>query len=40
MIHNISHDLKTPIALIKTYGQSVKDDIYPYGDKDSSMDII
>lgn len=40
MIHNISHDLKTPIALIKSYGQSVKDDIYPYGDKDSSMDII
>lgn len=40
MIHNISHDLKTPIALIQTYGQSVKDDIYPYGDKDTSMDII
>ena len=40
MIHNISHDLKTPIALIKSYSQSVKDDIYPYGDKDSSMDII
>ena len=40
MIHNISHDLETPIALIKTYGQSVKDDIYPYGDKDSSMDVI
>lgn len=40
MIHNISHDLKTPIALIKSYSQSVKDDIYPYGDKNSSMDII
>lgn len=40
MIHNISHDLKTPIALIKSYGQSVKDDIYPYGDKDASMDVI
>lgn len=40
MIHNISHDLKTPIALIQTYSQSVKDDIYPYGDKNSSMDII
>ena len=34
MIHNISHDLKTPIALIQTYAQSIKDDIYPYGDKD------
>ena len=40
MIHNISHDLKTPIALIKSYSQSVKDDIYPYGAKDSSMDVI
>lgn len=40
MIHNISHDLKTPIALIQTYGQSIKDDIYPYGDKNSSMDVI
>ena len=40
MIHNISHDLKTPIALIKSYSQSVKDDIYPYGDKDASMDVI
>lgn len=40
MIHNISHDLKTPIAVIKTYSESVKDDIYPYGDKNSSMDII
>jgi len=40
MIHNISHDLKTPIALIKTYGESVKDDIYPYGTKEASMDII
>lgn len=40
MIHNISHDLKTPISLIKSYSQSVKDDVYPYGDKNSSMDII
>ena len=40
MIHNISHDLKKPIALIKSYSQSVKDDVYPYGDKDSSMDVI
>lgn len=40
MIHNISHDLKTPIALIRTYAQSMKDDIYPYGDKDSSLDVI
>ena len=26
--------------MIKSYSQSVKDDIYPYGDKNSSMDVI
>ena len=31
MIHNISHDLKTPIATIKSYSESIKDGIYPYG---------
>ena len=40
LISNVSHDLKTPIALIQTYAQSIKDDVYPYGDKDSSIDII
>lgn len=40
MIHNISHDLKTPITLIQTYSQSVKDDVYPYGSKEASMDVI
>ena len=28
------------ITLKKKDGQSVKDDIYPYGDKESSMDVI
>lgn len=40
MIHNISHDLKTPIAIIQSYAQSIKDDIYPYGDKNASVDVI
>ncbi|MGN1276637.1 MAG: histidine kinase dimerization/phospho-acceptor domain-containing protein [Floccifex sp.] len=40
MIHNISHDLKTPIATIKSYGESIKDGIYPYGDLESSVDVI
>lgn len=40
MIHNISHDLKTPISIIQSYAQSIKDDVYPYGDKDSSLDVI
>ena len=40
MIHNISHDLKTPIATIKSYAESIKDGIYPYGTLDSSVDVI
>lgn len=40
MIHNISHDLKTPISIIQSYAQSIKDDVYPYGDKDASLDVI
>lgn len=40
MLHNISHDLKTPIALIKTYTQSVQDGVHPYGTLESSVDII
>lgn len=40
MIHNISHDLKTPIATIKSYGESIKDGIYPYGTIESSVDVI
>ena len=30
MIQNISHDLKTPIETIKSYGEAIKDGIYPY----------
>ncbi|MBS5115142.1 MAG: HAMP domain-containing histidine kinase [Erysipelotrichaceae bacterium] len=40
LMHNISHDLKTPIAVIKSYSESMKDDIYPYGTKESSLDVI
>lgn len=40
LIHNISHDLKTPIAIIRSYSECMKDDIYPYGDKNSSLDVI
>jgi len=40
MVHNISHDLKTPIATIKSYGESIKDGIYPYGTLDASVDVI
>ncbi len=40
MVHNISHDLKTPIATIKSYAESIKDGIYPYGTLDKSVDVI
>lgn len=40
MIHNISHDLKTPIATIKSYAESIKDGIYPYGTMEKSADVI
>ena len=40
MIQNISHDLKTPIATIKSYSESIKDGIYPYGSLDKSVDVI
>lgn len=40
MVQNISHDLKTPIATIKSYGESIKDGIYPYGTLEKSVDVI
>lgn len=40
MIHNISHDLKTPITTIKTYSESIKDGIYPYETLEKSVDVI
>ncbi len=40
LIHNISHDLKTPIATIKSYAESIKDGIYPYDTLEKSVDVI
>ncbi len=40
MIQNISHDLKTPIATIRSYSESIKDGIYPYGTLEQSVDVI
>ena len=40
MVQNISHDLKTPIATIKSYSESIKDGIYPYGTLEKSCDVI
>lgn len=40
MIQNISHDLKTPIATIKSYAESIKDGVFPYDTIEHSIDVI
>jgi two-component system sensor histidine kinase CssS len=40
LLQNISHDLKTPVMVIRGYAQSVTDGIYPKGDLTSTMNVI
>ena len=40
LVQNISHDLKTPIATIRSYSESIKDGIYPYKTLENSIDVI
>lgn len=40
LIQNISHDLKTPIATIRSYSESIKDGVYPYETLSKSVDVI
>ncbi|WP_282035274.1 sensor histidine kinase [Metabacillus indicus] len=40
LLQNISHDLKTPVMVIRGYAKSVNDGIYPKGDLTSTMDVI
>ncbi|PSL45166.1 two-component system sensor histidine kinase CssS [Salsuginibacillus halophilus] len=39
-IQHASHELKTPIMVVKTYAQSVKDGILPKKDMEKTMDVI
>ncbi|GAJ98978.1 two-component sensor histidine kinase [Geomicrobium sp. JCM 19055] len=39
-IQHASHELKTPIMVVKTYAQSVKDGILPKNTVEESMDVI
>lgn len=39
-LQQASHELKTPIMVIHSYAQSVKDRIYPKGGLDGSIDVI
>jgi two-component system sensor histidine kinase CssS len=36
----ISHELKTPVMVIRSYAQAIKDGIHPGGDLDSAVDVI
>lgn len=40
MVQNISHDLKTPIATIKSYAEAILDGVYPYGTLEESVKVI
>lgn len=40
MLQRISHQLKTPVTVIRSYVQSVQDGIYPKGDFESTMQVI
>ncbi len=40
MLHNISHDFKTPLSTIKSYAESIKDGVYPYDTLEKSVDVI
>ncbi|TCT13002.1 two-component system sensor histidine kinase CssS [Natranaerovirga pectinivora] len=40
MFQNISHDLKTPISIIKNYALSIIDDIHPYGTVEDTAKVI
>ena len=39
-LQNISHDLKTPVMVIRSYLQAIRDGIFPKGDLESSLDLI
>ncbi|MFN2744204.1 MULTISPECIES: sensor histidine kinase [Bacillus] len=40
LLQNISHDLKTPVMVIRGYTQSIKDGIYPKGDLENTIHVI
>lgn len=40
MLQNISHELKTPVMVIRSYAQAILDGIYPKGDLAGSIKVI
>jgi two-component system sensor histidine kinase CssS len=39
-LQHVSHELKTPVMVIRSYTQAVQDGIYPKGDLNSTMNVI
>jgi two-component system sensor histidine kinase CssS len=40
MLQNISHELKTPVMVIRSYAQAIQDGVYPRGDLAGSIQVI
>lgn len=40
MLQHVSHELKTPVMIIQSYAQSMRDHVYPQGSVDGSIDVI
>lgn len=39
-LQHISHELKTPVMVIRSYAQSIRDGIYPKGDLSTTVQVI
>lgn len=39
-LQHVSHELKTPVMVIQSFTQAIKDGIYPKGTLDNSIDVI
>ncbi|WP_347490600.1 HAMP domain-containing sensor histidine kinase [Desulfoscipio sp. XC116] len=40
ILQNISHELKTPVMVIRSYAQAMRDGVYPKGDPAGSIQVI
>lgn len=39
-LQNISHELKTPVMVIRSFSQAIRDGIFPKGNLDNSIEVI
>jgi two-component system, OmpR family, sensor histidine kinase CssS len=40
MLQHVSHDLKTPVMIIRSYAQAMRDGVFPKGSLEKSLDVI